>query len=496
MNEDTGRTRAAMRVRVNRGLAWVGIASSMVGVLDLLAFAILLKFWISQEQVGIASLAVSLFPLLDLITDLGLTAAVIQREDHTADRISTVFWLNLAMSLVLALFIGVGVGPFLSWLQNEPIVTWMLLAYGGKLVWQNVYFIPYALMKRELRFKELSIVRIVANLAEFAGKIGFAAAGFGVWAFVLGPLCRVVVTGVGVQILHPWRPRMVLRLRDALDWTSYGIKTSGSKILFHLYSKADYQVVHYFFGSAATGLYVAASTLVLQPALVISEVVMTVAFPVFSRLKDQRAALIDQLVAFTRMNLVVMLAFIGLVLVSAAEIFGILNFGSGEDWTLAAPAARILCAVAVLRALSFIIPPLLDGINRPLMTLRYMVIASVVLPLMFLISAVTLGRIMGFESVAVAWVVGYPVAFAALLYMALHVLDLGAGEFLRRIGGIPLCALPAVAASYAVHYACGGMSALVRFGASTVVMLAVFSALLARYQGITLRSVVRSLRGS
>ena len=85
---------------------------------------------------------------------------------------------------------------------------------GGKLIFQNVYFMPSALMKRELRFRELSIIRIVANLVEFAAKVGFAAAGFGIWCFVFGPLGRVLVTGIGAQICHPWRPKAVLKLRE------------------------------------------------------------------------------------------------------------------------------------------------------------------------------------------------------------------------------------------------------------------------------------------
>lgn len=496
MSEDTGRTE--LRARVNRGLAWTGFGSSLVSVLDLVTYFVLLSFWISTEQLGVAQLAVSLFPLLDLMTDLGLTAAVIQREDHTEAKVSTIFWLNLLMSLALAVFMGLALGPFLTWAHDEPVLTGLMAAYAGKLVWQNVYFIPHALMRRQLRFKELAVLRMVANVAELAGKIGFAAAGFGVWCFVLGPLCRVLVTGVGIQILHPWRPRMVLHVRDALDWTAYGIKTSASKILFHLYSTADYQVVGHFFGGAATGLYTIASRVVLQPAMVISEVVMSVAFPVFSRLKQQRQALVDQLVAFTRMNLVVMLAFIGIMLVSTDEIFGVLDrFNDGaDDWSRAAPAARILCIVAVLRALSFIIPPLLDGINRPLMTLRYMVIASIVLPLLFLVSAVALGPALGFESVALAWAVGYPIAFAALLYMVLDVLELRARDFARRIGGVVLCAAAAILASYAVHLAGAGLPAGLRFAASTAVMLVGFAALLARYQKITIGSVARSLRGS
>lgn len=485
---------AAMQARVNRGVVWVGIASSMVGVLDVLAFFIMITFWISQEEVGIAWLATSLFPLLDMITDLGLTSAVIQRDDHTEDRISTVFWLNVALSVVLAALLAFAVGPILSAIQGQPILTWLLAAYGGKLLWQNVYFIPYALMKRELRFKELSILRIVANFAEFAGKVGFAWLGAGVWAFVLGPLCRVFVTGIGTQLLHPWRPRAVLKLREALDWASYGMKTSGSKILFYLYSRLDFQVVGFFFGESANGLYASASFLVLQPAQVISEIVTNVAFPAFSRLKHDRAALVEQLVAFVRMNMVVLLGFLGLVLVSCNEIFGIMERFSSDEWTDAAPAARILCAVGVLRSLSFVIPPLLDGINKPMLTLRYMIIASIVLPLLFVLFAMVLGPWLGFISVALAWAVGYPVAFAALLYMTTTVLEMKVVDLLRRVAGIAACAGAATGISLLVHLTLVAAPSSARLGAAASVLLLVFFALLARFEGITPRSVARSLR--
>ena len=487
---------ADMQTRANRGMAWIGAASSMVGLLDIIALVLMISFWVSQEEVGIAMFAVSLFPVLDLATDLGLTSAVIQRDDHTREKVSTIFWLNFVMSLALASLLAFGVGPAVAALHGHPVLAWMLAAYGAKLLWQNVYFIPYALMKRELRFKELSILRVIANLAEFGGKIGFAAAGFGVWAFVAGPLCRVLVTGVGTQILHPWRPMLVLRVREALDWAAYGVKTSASKILFHLYTNVDYHVVGYFFGEAMTGLYTAAYTLVLQPALVISEVVTNVAFPVFSRLKNSRDALVAQLTAFARMNLVVMLLFVGVVFVSANEIFSVLEMVKGEDWTAAAPAARILCAVAVLRGLSFLIPPLLDGVNKPTLTLRYMITASVVMPALFVLFAWLLGGAIGYLSVAVAWAVGYPLAFAVLLYMAVSVLELRVTVLLGRLKNIVLCAVGAIALSGAVSMVLSGVPALARFLGASAVMVLAFGWLLARFEGLTPRSVVRALRGS
>ena len=138
------------------------------------------------------------------------------------------------------------IGPSLSSLQGSDMVGLLLTAYGTKLIWQNVYFMPQALMRRELRFKELSVIRMLANIAEFVGKVGGAAIGLGVWCFVVGPLMRVFVTGVGTQICHPWRPKLVLKVREAMSWAAFGFKTSAHQILFQVYTNLDYQVVGYF----------------------------------------------------------------------------------------------------------------------------------------------------------------------------------------------------------------------------------------------------------
>jgi len=78
----------------------------------------------------------------------------------------------------------------------------------------------------------------------------------------------------------------------------------------------------------------------------------------------------------------------------------------------------------VLRALSFLGPPLLDGIGRPELTLRYQVAATLAVPAMFLISGLVLVDRIGFLSVAVAWTAGYPLAFAVLAYLVVRSIDL------------------------------------------------------------------------
>ncbi len=488
-----GTSRTDIKNEVNRSLAWVGMASSAVGALEIIAYGIIWAFWISNEQFGVAVVAMSLYPVLDLISSMGLSAAVIQRDDHTEAKISTVFWLNFGMSSMIFALLALVIGPGLARLQNAPIVASLLTVYGFKLIWMNIYLIPTALMRRELRFKELSVIRVLANLAEFIAKIGSAALGAGIWCFVIGPLARVLVTGIGVQLCHPWRPRFVLKVGEALDWAIFGIKASVSRILFYLYTNVDYQIVAYYISKEAAGLYTIAYMIVLEPCKFLGQIITQIAFPTFARLKHKRDKLIDQFITFTRMNLVVMLLFLGVVFVSAEELMWVVW---GPDRLPAAPIMQTLCFVGVLRAMSFVPPPLLDGVGRPGLTLIYMIVAAVVLPVLFVLCAVYLGEEYQAMSVAIAWAVGYPIAFAVLAYLALRQLELPALTYLRQIGGIPACAGVALLVSAGVRWLTVGYgSQLVSLIATSTVMVGSFLVLLAHTQGISPRSVASAIKG-
>ena len=477
---------------VNRGIAWIGLAASFVSLLDVLATVLILALWISPTEYGIAALAITLFPVLDLAAELGLPSALIQRDDHTEARISTVFWINTFMSVALFGLIGGVLGPLLGWLHGQPIVGLLLTAYGGKLIWQNVYQVPKSLMQRELRFGEIALVRSIANVIEFAAKVGAAAAGAGVWCFVIGPLAREIGWGLGIQACNPWRPKLLLKIRETKAWLWFGVRMSASRMLYQLYSNVDYQIVGHFFGPAANGFYRLAYELVLKPCQILAHIVNQVAFPAYSRLKNRRPELIEQFVSLTKLNLVVVLGFIAVVGVSAPEIIELLW---GEKWLPAATAARILCAVGVLRALSYLIPPLLEAMGYPGRSLAYNSVAAVVMPTFFVLAAILLGPSIGYVSVAIAWAVGYPIAFAVLAALALDLLDLTARIYLRRIRGIVLCAVLAVAIGLAVHWAVAPLRPGLAVALTALATGATFFSSLKVFLNLGLASVIAALRG-
>jgi O-antigen/teichoic acid export membrane protein len=249
-------------------------------------------------------------------------------------------------------------------------------------------------------------------------------------------------------------------------------------------------VVAAFFGPTATGLYKLAYELVLEPVRVVANVIGEVAFPAISRLKAHREALAEQFVAFSRQSLVVVAPFVAVVLAASRELLVTVY---GPSAAGAATAAQVLCFVGALRAVSFVMPSVLDGTGRPGTTLTYMAVAAFFLPVCFVGSASFLGDSVGFLSVAIGWTIGYPVAFAVLCAFVLRTVGMSGAGYLRRVIGVPACALGAAAAALGVRYAAGGLPDAAILALVVTVVLAVFAMLLRRIERVTWRSgLVRS----
>lgn len=485
-----------LQTKVARGVAWAAGAQAIIALADLVSQMVVIAL-ISQEDLGLAGAAIPFYTMLDTAADLGVTSSLIQRDDHTPERVSTVFWFNMLVSTGLFLVLLVA-GPLYGHFQGHAIIGWLLVAYGGKLIYQNVYAIPFALLRKELRFSDIAVARTIAHICESIARVGFALLGWSVWCFTLASLTRAFVFGVIMQIRHPFIPRFVFRPREVMEYVRFGLRSAASQVLYQLYTNLDYPIVTYYFGPEANGIYFAAYSIVLEPVKTIANVVIDVAFPTFARLRNDRPALIDQFIKFTRLNLIAVLPFVILIVLVIPEYLTL--FTSHEKWhareiALCAEAARILALVGLLRALSFLGPPLLDGIGHPERTLRYQVIAAIVVPSMFIVSANVLGNHIGFLSVAVGWATGYPLAFIVLSFLVIKGIELPIGQYLRGAWGIVGCCAAGLCAGEAVSLALRHEGPGVRMVAIGGSALAVIGLLLATWQRITPRSISKSLKG-
>ncbi len=487
---------ASLDTKVARGVAWAASAQAVIAIADLISQIAVTVFFISPSDLGLAFAAIPFYTALDYIADAGVGASLIQRDDHTPERISTVFWFNLLISG--ALFVALlGLGPLYGWIQDAPILGWLLIAYGGKLILQNAYAIPFALLRKELRFDAIAKARVLAHLTESISRVVFAAAGATVWCWTFAALARTVVFGIAVQIQRPFAPKLVFQPREVGPYIKFGLRTAASNVLYQLYTSMDAPIIFHFFGRQALGIYALADSIVLEPVKMIANVVIDVAFPTFARLRTDARALGAQLVKLTRLNLMAVLPYTIVVLLVIPEILRL--FWLGDNWSATelawcADAARILCVMGFFRALGFLGPPLLDGVGKPELTLRYMIIATIAVPGSFLLGAMVLGDQLWFLSVAVAWALGYPIAFAVLAYLVARTIDLDVPAYLRGTWGVIACCAIGTAVGLATSAALPSASDVVRLVAVAGSALAVIAVLLATWQKITPRSIAAALR--
>jgi O-antigen/teichoic acid export membrane protein len=484
-----------LSTKVARGIAWAAGATAVIAVADLVSMMIVYAI-VPHGALGIAATAVAFYTMLDTAADLGVTSSLIQRDDHTPERVSTVFWFNVLISTGLFLVVLIG-APIYAHFQGNSVIAWLFIAYGGKLIYQNVYAIPFAMLRKELRFGEIAVARVIAHFSESAARIVFALTIDPVWCLTLASLTRAFVFGVIMQIRHPFIPKLVFRPREVVHYVRFGLRSGASQILYQFYTNVDYAVVHYYFGDVATGIYYAAYQIILEPVKTIANVVIDVAFSTFARLRADRPALVDQFIKFTRLNLIAVLPFVMLVFLVLPEYLRL--FTPHDTWgpheiELCVRAARILCLVAVLRSLGFVGPPLLDGIGHPERTLRYMVIASIAVPAMYVLGANVLGNQIGFLSVAVAWAVGYPIAFVVLSYLVVKAVDLPLGAYARGAWGIIGCCLAGLVVGYATTLLLAHTTDGIRMAAVTASSMATILTLLVTWQKITPASIRSSLK--
>ncbi|MEO6772345.1 MAG: oligosaccharide flippase family protein [Kofleriaceae bacterium] len=413
--------------RVGRSTAWVGAASGMLGVLDLVSTLLCIRLWVTTADFGEATLAIALFPILDRLGGMGFGAVLVREPGGAAKpRLEhTVFWLNAcaaASVLVVALAVYAATGA---------LVVALIVAYAVRLVIQTGSVVPEARLRRALRFGELSVIRVIAGAAEFAAKLGLAYLGahgrpeLRVWCFAIGPVVNTALTTLALQLRCAWRPRLAFDRTAARKALGFTAALSGGELLYFAYTSADYLVIGAAFGTAAVGVYRLAYELVLDVVRLISMITAEIAYPVF--VQTPRDALAGQFLRFSRQNVYVLVPFLGFVAVGGGWLLRLLY---GPLPAEAAVAARVLCVVGALRALGFVIPPLLAALGHTSRVLVYNAVAAIVLPVAFVIAA---WRGNDFTAVAWAWAIGYPIAFALLLAFALAALPLSLGRYVRGL---------------------------------------------------------------
>jgi O-antigen/teichoic acid export membrane protein len=240
---------------------------------------------LGPEEFGLIGIALVFISLCQVFIDVGFTDGLIQKKDASEIIYSSIFYLNLAISLVLALlvfFAAPFIGEFYERMELPQVLRWLVIIVPIAAIGK----VHETQLRKELKFKSLTIRTVVSS--NVGGVIGIVAAyqGYGIYALVFQQLSTVVVSTVLLWISTQWKPSA------AFSWTEVKSMFSFSGFVFldqgirQLFQRIDVLFIGKVFSPTVLGYYSRAESLNFQITTYTSGIMRKVMYPVLSTVQD------------------------------------------------------------------------------------------------------------------------------------------------------------------------------------------------------------------
>ncbi|HVZ33479.1 MAG TPA: oligosaccharide flippase family protein [Polyangiaceae bacterium] len=415
------------QLQIRRGMLWLGSATIIARLLDVGATIAVLRL-LTQEQMGLAALALSACTVLESLSGFGIGHAIIQDRNLSSDEEHSLFWLTSVMGVVLALLL-VGLAPLLSSTYDDAALRPLLAVSGLKLVLIGMTVVPLQLLGRTLQFKETGAVQTLASAGEGIVKIVLAALGSGAWAMIWGNVARGLVLLIGLWFLSAYRPRMHFAFAETRRFVRFGLTLASSNILFQMYKNSDYFLVGKFLGLEALGLYRVAFDVAMQPTEAIITVVNRVGLPIYARLAHDTRALLSSFLSTTRSFLLMAAPVAAVIFFASGDVLRIVG---GERWLGSQPAVQILVWASLIRAAAVIFPEVYIAAGKPQYATLDSLVSLIVLAGSFACGLHFFPQL-GVLSVCLAWLLVYPLILLGHVVWTHRWMSLGVGRYFSAL---------------------------------------------------------------
>ncbi len=332
-----------LKARSLRGGAITLAAQGAKYGVDVVAVAVLARL-LTPEDYGLVAMVAAVLGFLAAFKDAGLSMATVQSERVSHEQVSALFWLNVALSLVLVAAVAAS-SRGVAWFYGDDRLVGISLALGGSFFFAGLTVQHAALLRRQMRFRELAWVEVGAHVVGTAAAVAAALQGFGYWALVLRGLATPCSLMLAVWVATPWRPAPPWRAGGARSLVRFGGYLVGFRVMNYVGRNLDNVLVGRFLGGSALGLYSKAYALLMLPLRMVNDPISDVAVPALSRLQGDPERMRSYY--YKALGLVVTLSMPVVGWVAAVADSFVLTL-LGEQWVAAVDIFRILTIPAFI----------------------------------------------------------------------------------------------------------------------------------------------------
>ncbi|SDE00788.1 Membrane protein involved in the export of O-antigen and teichoic acid [Mucilaginibacter pineti] len=280
---------------------------------------IILARLLSPNDYGLLALTMVFSGVSAAITDGGFEKSLIHKKDLTSVQINTIFYINIFLGLAMVVVV-ILVAPYISVFFSAPKLTSVLRIVALGIFINAAGQTPSALLRKELQFKKISYSHMVGSLTGGIVGIILAYKGFGVWALVMSTLSAQIVMLLGYLYCSTWRPKLEFSYQSIKSMLPFGLNILFSSIVFFAIAQFNNLVVGKYYNKADLGLFHRGSRFPELITSVVEGVVLKMAFPVFSKVQDDKQQLVMVLKKTVKILAFITFPLITLLFVNARDL--------------------------------------------------------------------------------------------------------------------------------------------------------------------------------
>lgn len=269
-----------------KGVRWNTIAMAYSTIIQIVRLAILTSI-LDKSDFGLIAIAMMVISFTEIFSELGLTVGIIHKQDITQNQYSSLFWLNLILSVII-FFIIWALAPLVARYYEEKVLESLIPLLGVQVLFNSIGKMFQTVQTKKMEFKYISLVKVVTVTIGFIATIILAIKGYGVYSLAIGQLIQIGLTQIlfCIKGFSSIRISFHFNILEIVDFVKIGSYRLGSQILDFISSKIDIFLIGKFFSMEELGIYNIAKELISRPNSLINAMIDGIGSSAFAYIQN------------------------------------------------------------------------------------------------------------------------------------------------------------------------------------------------------------------
>lgn len=358
-----------IRHKAGKGVIWSFIERFSVQFTQFIITIIMARL-LTPSDYGLIGMLSIFMSLAQVFIDGGFTNALIQCKDRNNKDYSTVFFINLFVSLAIYIILYL-TARYISKFYDQPLLTNIIRVYCSTLVIYSLVAVNKTILTIRLDYKTQTKISIISAILSGITGIIFAFCGYGVWALVIQAVVMSALNVIFSFYFVRWFPSLLFSLSSFRKLFRFGSKLLVAQIIGSIYQNIYNLVIGKKFSSASLGFYTRAESFTNLVTSNISVILTRVSFPLLSEFQDDDSTLIRVYSKYMCISAFIMFP-LSMFLCGSAKPIILLLLGS--KWADCIVLLQILCLSTIWQGVVSINLNLLNVKGRSDLVLRLEII--------------------------------------------------------------------------------------------------------------------------